>query len=42
MLGHKDASITLNVYADLWPDRLDEVADVLDFRRGQAVERMAA
>lgn len=42
MLGHKDASMTLNTYADLWPDRLDEVADVLDLRRGQTLERMAA
>lgn len=24
-MGHKDASETLNTYADLWPDRLDDV-----------------
>ncbi|WP_134661658.1 MULTISPECIES: site-specific integrase [unclassified Amycolatopsis] len=42
MLGHADASMTLNIYGHLWPDRLDEVADALDFRRGQALERMAA
>jgi integrase len=33
MLGHSDASMTLNVYGHLWPDRLDEVADTLDARR---------
>ncbi|SDI30747.1 Phage integrase family protein [Actinokineospora alba] len=38
MLGHADASMTLNVYGHLWPDRLDEVADVLDIRRTAALE----
>jgi integrase len=33
MLGHADASMTLNVYGHLFPDRLDEVADTLDIRR---------
>lgn len=33
MLGHKDASMTLNVYGHLFPDRLDEVADALDAGR---------
>lgn len=33
MLGHADASMTLNVYGHLFPDRLDEVADTLDARR---------
>lgn len=33
MLGHSDASMTLNVYGHLWPDRLDEVADTLDAKR---------
>jgi integrase len=33
MLGHADASMTLNVYGHLFPDRLDEVADTLDVRR---------
>ncbi|MDQ3406186.1 MAG: site-specific integrase [Actinomycetota bacterium] len=37
MLGHADASMTLNVYGHLWPDRLDEVADVLDIRRTAAL-----
>jgi integrase len=33
MLGHADAAMTLNVYGHLFPDRIDEVADVLDIRR---------
>ncbi|MBB1251755.1 tyrosine-type recombinase/integrase [Streptomyces sp. OF3] len=37
MLGHKDASMTLNVYGHLWPDRLDEVADALDVGRKVAL-----
>lgn len=32
-LGHADASITLNVYASLWPDRLDEVAEIMEQQR---------
>jgi len=42
MLGHADASMTLNVYGHLFPDRLDEVADVLDIRRQAALAGMAA
>lgn len=42
MLGHADAAMTLNVYGHLFPDRLDEVADVLDARRTQALAGMAA
>lgn len=30
MLGHKDAAMTLNVYADLFDDELDDVAYRLD------------
>ncbi|KOV87480.1 integrase [Streptomyces sp. NRRL WC-3618] len=37
MLGHKDASMTLNVYGHLSPDRLDEVADALDVGRKVAL-----
>lgn len=37
MLGHKDASMTLNVYGHLFPDRLDEVADALDVGRKVAL-----
>jgi hypothetical protein len=33
MLGHKSAAITLDVYAHLWPDRLDEVSHRLEERR---------
>ena len=28
-MGHSSASITLDVYADLWPDMLDNVADAI-------------
>ena len=37
MLGHKDASMTLNIYGHLIPDRLDEVADALDAGRKVAL-----
>ncbi|WP_435245860.1 tyrosine-type recombinase/integrase [Streptomyces sp. NRRL F-5630] len=37
MLGHKDASMTLNIYGHLFPDRLDEVADALDVGRAAAL-----
>jgi hypothetical protein len=30
LLGHADASTTLNRYAALWPDELDAVATKLD------------
>jgi integrase len=30
MLGHKSATMTLDLYGHLFPDQLDEVADVLD------------
>ncbi|WP_116948507.1 tyrosine-type recombinase/integrase [Jiangella endophytica] len=30
MLGHKDASMTLNVYADLFDTDAQELADLLD------------
>jgi len=33
MLGHKSATMTLDLYGHLWPDRLDEVADALDAKR---------
>lgn len=41
-LGHKDASMTLNVYAGLWPDRLDEVADALQSSRQQVMKNSRA
>ena len=37
MLGHADASMTLNTYAELWPDRLDEVTNAVSARRSQAL-----
>ncbi len=37
MLGHKDATMTLNTYAGLFPDRLDEVAHALDRTRAAAL-----
>ncbi len=36
-LGHKDASTTLRVYAHMWPDDLDRVADVLETARNRAL-----
>jgi integrase len=40
-LGHKDASITLNVYASLWPDKPDDVLDVMDATRTEVLESKA-
>ncbi|MDH2391262.1 tyrosine-type recombinase/integrase [Streptomyces sp. HNM0663] len=40
MLGHKSAAMTLDVYGHLWPDRLDEVADVLDSGRKAALAKI--
>ena len=34
-----DASMTLNIYADLWPDRLDEVVEAASRRREAALRR---
>lgn len=42
MLGHKSAAMTLDVYGHLWPDRLDEVADVLDAGRSAALTKLRA
>jgi integrase len=33
MLGHASATMTLDTYGHLFPDRLDEVADAMDARR---------
>ena len=30
MLGHKSATMTLDLYGHLFPDQLDQVADALD------------
>ncbi|MFF3398299.1 hypothetical protein ACFYW6_07275 [Streptomyces sp. NPDC002659] len=42
MLGHKSAAMTLDVYGHLWPDRRDEVADVLDAGRKSALAKLGA
>lgn len=42
MLGHVDAAMTLNILGRLFPDRLDEVADVLDLRRSKALQDLRA
>jgi integrase len=40
MLGHKSATMTLDLYGHLLPDRLDEVADRLDAAAQPHVSRM--
>ncbi len=37
MLGHKDATETLNTYAHLWPDRVAEVIAAVERRRTDAL-----
>ena len=37
-LGHADAAETLNTYADLFPDMLDEVAETMDGMLAEVVE----
>ena len=37
MPGHAHASMTLNTYADLWLDRLDEVAEAVSLHRARAL-----
>lgn len=37
MLGHKSASLTLDVYADLFDDDLDSVAEAMDVARSMVV-----
>ncbi len=39
MLGHKTATLTLDTYGHLWPDRLDEVSDRLDAQRTKSLEK---
>jgi integrase len=41
MLGHRDATVTLNTYADLWPDRLDEVSTKVSDARKKALSAAA-
>lgn len=35
MLGHKNPSITLNTYSHLWPERLDDVAAIMEKARAE-------
>jgi integrase len=42
MLGHADATMTLNTYADLWPDRLDEVTEAMSRERQRALDSNAS
>ena len=37
ILGHADASMTVSSYADLWPDRLDEVVSTTTIQRREAL-----
>lgn len=37
MLGHKDATETLNTYSHLWPNRVEEVIDAVERRRTEAL-----
>jgi integrase len=41
MLGHSSATMTLDVYGHLFPDRLDEVADALSAKRTEALRKQA-
>ena len=37
MMGHKSATMTLDQYGPLFPDRLDVVADAMDAARSSAL-----
>jgi integrase len=39
MLGHKDPSVRLRVYADLFDTDLDAVASALDLKRAHSVPK---
>ncbi len=39
MLGHADAKETLNTYAKLFPDRMDEVTDRMSKARAKALKQ---
>lgn len=38
MLGHKSATMTLDLYGHLFADQLDEVADAMDAARQSSVQ----
>ena len=42
MLGHKSATLTLDVYGHLFPDRLDEVSEKMDQRRTMLLAKAKA
>jgi hypothetical protein len=42
MLGHKSASMTLDVYGHLFPDRLDEVSKKMHKRRARVLAKAKA
>lgn len=41
MLGHKDATETLNTYSHLWPSKLGEVISLVEERRRKALVKAA-
>ncbi|WOF23795.1 tyrosine-type recombinase/integrase [Microbacterium betulae] len=41
MLGHKDATETLNTYSHLWPDRVEEVIAQVEKRRAEQLDLAA-
>lgn len=41
MLGHKDATETLNTYSHLWPSKLSEVISLVEERRKKALTKAA-
>lgn len=41
MLGHKDATETLNTYAHLWPDRVSDVIAMVEKNRAKALKEAA-
>lgn len=41
MLGHKDATETLNIYGHMWPDKLGEVIDLMAAKRQAELEEKA-
>jgi integrase len=42
MLGHRSATITLDLYEHLFGDQLDDVADALDVARGASAQAAVA
>ena len=42
MLGHRSATMTLDLYGHLFPDRLDTVAEAMDAARIVALEASGA